>query len=376
MQASISAIRSDRVSSSAILVAGLLCGVTVFFVALPLAQSSPFPVPRDGGWVAEDTPPAPASGSYQLATASTTSYKLASASLQPVAPPSASSQHVVSPRKAAQAAMPDHIGAQAAIEWEAMTKSSGVLELPVAKAVRDDAEVARKDSATPRSWPRVPNPEAATAALVASVTPAVTPAEGEPKRAPSAQEQVDEYLWEVYQRSPIKKDGTGDFTWKDPAAAKRVKMSLKDYVIGGMDSDFRETLYHAGKAMDAEGLRWSMLSAFRDDYRQGIASGLKARVGNSLHGGSRATGGYGNGRAADIVNTEGEHSAVWRWIDRNGAKYGLARPMPGYDPAHVQARGGWHTVATALRKSRTGTTAVAAAPAAPPVKTKVARAGR
>ena len=89
-------------------------------------------------------------------------------------------------------------------------------------------------------------------------------------------DEVDEYLWEVYQRVPIKKDGGGDFTWKDPAAAKRVNMSLQDYVIRGMDRDFREQLYHAGRAMDAEGVRWSMLSAFRDDYRQRIATGFKA----------------------------------------------------------------------------------------------------
>ena len=104
-------------------------------------------------------------------------------------------------------------------------------------------------------------------------------------------EDVDQYLWEVYQRAPVKKDGTGDFTWKDPAAANRMHLTLKDYVIRGMDADFREQLYHAGHAMDAAGLRWSMLSAFRDDYRQTLASGFKARTGNSLHGGSRATGG-------------------------------------------------------------------------------------
>jgi hypothetical protein len=57
--------------------------------------------------------------------------------------------------------------------------------------------------------------------------------------------------------------------------------------------------------MDAAGLQWSMLSAFRDDYRQGLASGYKAGVSNSLHGGSRRTGGYGHGRAIDITGPEG-----------------------------------------------------------------------
>jgi hypothetical protein len=173
------------------------------------------------------------------------------------------------------------------------------------------------------------------------------------KRAGSIMDQVDDYLWEVYQRAPIKKDGTGDFTWKDPAAAKHMGLSLQDYVIGGMDPEFREQLYHAGQAMDAARLQWSMLSAFRDDYRQGLASGYKAGISNSLHGGSRRTGGYGHGRAIDITGPDGRESEVWKWIDAHGAKYGLHRPLPGTDPAHVQQRGDWHKIALALRESRT-----------------------
>ena len=167
-------------------------------------------------------------------------------------------------------------------------------------------------------------------------------------------EEVDDYLWEVYQRVPVKKDGSGDFTWKDPAAAKRMGMPMPSYVVGGMDPDFREQLYHAGKAMDAAGLRWSMLSAFRDDYRQHLASGLKAGDSNSLHGGKARTGGYGHGQATDITGADGQESAVWRWIDRNGAKFGLSRPMPGADPAHVQSHGSWHKLAGALREARLG----------------------
>src|SRR5215467_12793673 len=166
-------------------------------------------------------------------------------------------------------------------------------------------------------------------------------------------DQVSRYLWDVYQRSPTKKDGSGDFTWKDPAAAERVGMSLAKYVIGGMDADFREQLYHAGRAMDAAGVQWSMLSAFRDDYRQRIASGIKASGGNSLHGGSRRTGGYGHGQAVDVAAADGtEMSDVWKWIDAHGAKYGLYRPMPGYDPAHIQSRGEWRKLAGSLRQAR------------------------
>jgi hypothetical protein len=173
------------------------------------------------------------------------------------------------------------------------------------------------------------------------------------RRDTGSLEEVDQYLWEVYLRKPVKSDSSGDFNWKDPAAAKRRGVSLQDYVIGGMDADFREQLYHAGQAMDGDGIHWSMLSAFRDDYRQGLASGYKAHGGNSKHGGSRATGGYGHGQAIDITTADGEASTAWHWLDAHGAKYGLQRPIPGRDPAHVQPRNKWHEIALALRSART-----------------------
>jgi hypothetical protein len=172
------------------------------------------------------------------------------------------------------------------------------------------------------------------------------------KQPGSNMDPVDDYLWEVYQRVPVKKDGTGDFTWKDPAAAKHMGLCSQDYVIGGMDPEFRNQLYRAGRAMDTAGLQWSMLSAFRDDYRQGLASGYKAGISNSLHGGSRRTGGYGHGRAIDITGPEGRESDVWKWIDDHGAKYGLHRPLPKADPAHIQQRD-WHKIALALPETRT-----------------------
>ena len=144
-----------------------------------------------------------------------------------------------------------------------------------------------------------------------------------------------------------------------------------------MDPDFREQLYHAGQAMDAAVIQWSLLSAFRDDYRQSLASGFKARVGRSLHGGSRATGGYGHGRAVDVTNADGDADAVWKWLDAHGAKFGLYRPIPGPDPAHVQSRGDWHKLALALRESRRLRTADATGGLtrqAPAAKTKVVKA--
>jgi hypothetical protein len=171
-----------------------------------------------------------------------------------------------------------------------------------------------------------------------------------------ALEDVNQYLWSVYERSPIKRDGSGDFTWKDVAAAARLGMSLGDYVIRGMDPDFRELLYRAGLAMDAAGIRWTILSAFRDDYRQALASGYKARIDNSLHGGSAATGGYGHGCAVDLADPDHKSDTLWKWLDANGTQVGLdlglQRPFPGFDPAHILPRGAWHELAQALRRER------------------------
>jgi hypothetical protein len=196
----------------------------------------------------------------------------------------------------------------------------------------------------------------------------------------SVTDEVDQYLWAVYERSPTKQDSTGDFTWKDAAAAVHLGMSLKTYVIGGMDPDLRELLYHAGLAMDAARIHWTILSAFRDDYRQSLASGLKAHINNSLHGGSAATGGYGHGCAVDIKDADGNPETVWRWLDKNSAKIGLQRLLPRADPAHVQPRGAWHRLAVSLRGLRLGSdTAIGettintpAGSTAPPSDTEVA----
>jgi hypothetical protein len=60
--------------------------------------------------------------------------------------------------------------------------------------------------------------------------------------------------------------------------------------------------------------------------------------------------------AARSTSPEGRESEVWKWIDDRGAKYGLHRPLPKVDPAHVQQRGDWHKIALALRESRIGST--------------------
>ena len=119
-------------------------------------------------------------------------------------------------------------------------------------------------------------------------------------------------------------------------------MALMDYVIGGMDKSFKQKLFRMLLAAEAAGLSPGITSAFRDDYRQEIASGLKAASDRSYHGGS-LRGGYGHGMAADIVSTKGDNRAqrwvstevLWKWVDANGKPLGIGRPYLGRDPPHV-----------------------------------------
>jgi hypothetical protein len=133
-----------------------------------------------------------------------------------------------------------------------------------------------------------------------------------------------------------------DFTWKDPAAAEKAGMSTMDYVIGGMDRGFKLRLFHTLRAAGKAGLAPGITSGFRDDYRQSIASGLKAAANRSYHGGS-LRGGYGHGVAADIVSVKGTTKAqrwiatveLWKWVDANEAEFKIGRPYLHKDPPHV-----------------------------------------
>lgn len=180
---------------------------------------------------------------------------------------------------------------------------------------------------------------------------------------------VDRYLWALYQRTrkedtikvperrkvTVKRKGKmvtvtrtfiklvdQDFGWKDPKAAERIRMPMMDYVIGGMDRSFKLKLFHMLHAAEAAGLSPGITSAFRDDYRQSIASGLKAASNKSFHGGS-SRGGYGYGLAADIVSVQGEtrnqrwasSDKLWKWVDTHGKEFGIGRPYLGRDPPHV-----------------------------------------
>jgi hypothetical protein len=180
---------------------------------------------------------------------------------------------------------------------------------------------------------------------------------------------IDRYLWALYERAPkidaikvherrqvkVKRKGKmvtvtktftrrvdEEFGWKDPKAAEKFGMTMMDYVIGGMDRTFKLKLFHALHAAEQAGLSPGITSAFRDDYRQSIATGLKAATGRSYHGGS-LRGGYGRGLAADIVSVDGRTRAqrwvstekLWKWIDERGKEFGIGRPYLDRDPPHV-----------------------------------------
>ncbi|MHC2331851.1 peptidase M15 [Bradyrhizobium sp. USDA 4454] len=180
---------------------------------------------------------------------------------------------------------------------------------------------------------------------------------------------IDRYLWALYQRTPkedtikvpeqrqvtIKRKKKmvtvtrtftrlvdEDFAWKDTKAAERVGMPMMDYVIGGVDRSFKLKLFRALLAAEQAGLSPGITSAFRDDYRQSIASGLKAASNKSYHGGS-FRGGYGHGLAADIVSIDGatrdgrwkSSERLWKWIDAHGKEFGVARPYLDFDPPHL-----------------------------------------
>jgi hypothetical protein len=223
----------------------------------------------------------------------------------------------------------------------------------------------------------MPPPETSPVQVVTASTP--DPVTNDAKEAVSSTEILDEclvadtcidqYLWALYQRTPkvdsikmqerrkvtVKKKGKTvtvtksftklvdeDFTWKDPKAAEKAGIPMMDYVIGGMDRSFKLKLFHTLRAAEEAGLSPGITSAFRDDYRQSLASGLKAATDRSYHGGS-FRGGYGHGLAADVVSVKGTAEAerwistenLWKWIDVHGKEFGIGRPYLDKDPPHV-----------------------------------------
>jgi len=225
--------------------------------------------------------------------------------------------------------------------------------------------------------PKTPSLQTPAAQVATASTPDPVPDNGKKAVSPieifdeclAVEVCIDRYLWALYQRTPkedsikveeqrkvtVKRKGKmvtvtrsftrlvdEDFGWKDPKAADRAGMPMMDYVIGGMDRSFKLKLFHTLHAAEQAGLSPGITSAFRDDYRQSIASGLKAASDRSYHGGS-SRGGYGHGLAADIVSVKGatrdqryvSSENLWKWVDAHGKEFGIGRPYTDRDPPHV-----------------------------------------
>ena len=293
---------------------------------------------------------------------------------------------------------------EAAVTDPALPVETQPVQAPAANTPDAAVEVAKATTTSPSEAAPTANPaptaqetkpvvEAALTdpALPVETQPAQTPAESAPAEStPDAQPRaakapmdsvaildecwdvnvcVDRYLWALYQRTP-KEDSIKvpeqrqvtvkrkkkmvtvtrtftklvdeDFAWKDTKAADKVGMSMMDYVIGGVDRSFKLKLFHALLAAEQAGLSPGITSAFRDDYRQSIASGLKAASTRSYHGGS-FHGGYGHGLAADIVSIDGatrderwaSSEKLWKWMDAHGNAFGVGRPYLAFDPPHL-----------------------------------------
>jgi hypothetical protein len=264
---------------------------------------------------------------------------------------------------------------------DAAVANTDVAAMPVASATTTDTTAASHESESfPDTAligsPQVPSPETPPVQVATASSPDPLP---DAKEAVSSVRILDEclvvdtcvdrYLWALYQRTPkedsikvperrkvtVKKRGKmvtvtksftrlvdEDFAWKDPKAAEKAGMPMMDYVIGGMDRGFRLKLFHMLRAAEEAGLSPGITSAFRDDYRQSIASGLKAASNRSYHGGS-LRGGYGHGLAADVVSINGgtrderwtASESFWKWIDVHGKEFGIGRPYLDRDPPHV-----------------------------------------
>ncbi|KKW24129.1 MAG: hypothetical protein UY67_C0010G0018 [Candidatus Kaiserbacteria bacterium GW2011_GWA2_52_12] len=178
--------------------------------------------------------------------------------------------------------------------------------------------------------------------------------------SPGAYNSVNNFLWDQIFNSPYayaRIDSTGDFTWKDIAAALNSGRSVRDEVLN-MNKELKIALYGAGKAMIADGLKPGGLAFYRDaNNRPSVERGpgiVAAAPKNSQH----YAGGVGN--AADIGSARvvprpsnltsaqreanddargAENQSVWNWLAKNGSKYNLRANFIGNDPAHVQPAG-------------------------------------
>ncbi len=193
------------------------------------------------------------------------------------------------------------------------------------------------------------------AMLLLFISIATAEAATKPARCMLDGANVDDYLWELYQKTP-KIDSHGEFGHKDRIAARRAKVSLRDYVLGRADCGVKKLAYKMLKAAEIEGHEPGVTTFFRDDFRQGmIKKGTRARKGWSFHGGSKrggiafafdAVSRKGDTRAARLLNSQ----KFWLWIDEH-PEYKLGRPYKNKDAPHVAPLDGLEYKLVNMRKT-------------------------
>jgi TP901 family phage tail tape measure protein len=145
----------------------------------------------------------------------------------------------------------------------------------------------------------------------------------------------------------------GENQRKDELAAKRVGMDVGKYRVEGMHPEARASMAQAVRDFESQtGGKAAFTAGFRDDFRQEIATGYKARTGFSQHGGSQVlpsgglfSGGmsaFGQGKAMDVPR-----GPFREWMRQFGARYGF-RGIP-HDEPHLQFQGNAQTRALLAR---------------------------
>ena len=118
-------------------------------------------------------------------------------------------------------------------------------------------------------------------------------------------------------------------------------MSLKDYVIGGMDPSFKLKLHRALRTMDNAGLMPGITSAFATTtaiYRkrqQGCERQLISWRKPPRRLRPRSCGRSRKRQRGHRFQRYASSQELWKWIDAHEKELGIGRPYLDRDPPHV-----------------------------------------
>ena len=152
----------------------------------------------------------------------------------------------------------------------------------------------------------------------------------------------------------VKRDGSGISPGRTSQRRHAFECPSETTSSRGIESDFRELLCRAGLAIDAVGVSWTILSGFRDDYRQGWRPATRPASTTGCMGQHRGRG-YGHGCAVDVPTPSTSRTRFGNGSMPTDSVVGLdpvfgvpSRLRSGPRPA---ARA-WHELAEAVRHER------------------------